>query len=171
MSDDTQVMVGDEAATLSQLAGIDFNAVEEVRQFTFPRGVFHWTVDPENPPCFDSIETEKGNKAIIRFTAVCINVVDVKQDPDNPIDPTDLVGKKHQETFFLSKAEDLGRVKALLIDLGIEGSGSFQDVMLKAVGIDFQAPIKHRADKNDKDRVYVNFDNGKGKIMPLAAAA
>ncbi len=82
-----------------------------------------------------------------------------------------MVGLQYTEGFFLSGAEDLGRVKALFVDIGMQGQGSVQDLCDQSIGKEFVAPITHRKDKNDTSKVYANIDRSAIEALGGIAAA
>lgn len=77
-----------------------------------------------------------------------------------PMVQSDLIGMKHREVFFFTVVEDVGRLKAFCVDIGVEmapGETIRVRALLEGIkGITFPGRIKHRQDKNDKEITYSN---------------
>ena len=167
MSD--QVLVGNDVVDLLDIAGFDMSAVAEVRSTRLPKGRYHLRCEEAK---LEAIESKKDGQPVkkpgVKFVLDVTNVVQLVDDRDNPppADPTILVGKKHIETFFITDpAQDLGRIKAFMVDCGYTGAGTLQEMLADFVGTQFDAVIAHRKNKDDPDIVYVNID--RSKIKPL----
>lgn len=158
---DVALSIGGAEVSLADIANLDMDGVVEVRFEVFPKGGYAWK------GIAGKIETTgegDNKKALISFESECFQVYGT----EDGIDPESLVGKKHREAFFLSgdKAlENLGRAKAYMSDTGFKGSGTLQELLDGWGGTQFKAKIKHRKDKNDEDRIYVN----QTKIEPFVA--
>jgi len=164
MSDenDDEIDMGGETVSLAQLAGIDLDGIQERRMLVFPVGSYVWEViaEPE-PPKLANI----GGKGAVRFNLKCLNVIHVKNPEEAPNgNPADLVGKNYGETFFLTSLESLGWLKAFMVDIGGQGKGALNSLLLGTVGLRFTAPIAMEKNKNDKDIVY--FKINRSKIVP-----
>ena len=168
MSDLEMVQLGSETVSLAELAGIDFSHVKEQRTFVFPVGHYLWQVSSEpEPPKLKKL----GDGAAIAFHLKCLNVLGLKEGGE--LKPDDLVGQVHRETFFISKLEDYGFVKAFMVDIGVPAqSGTPNDLGLACVDRKFAAPIIHTTNRKDKDAPpYVNINRAKGKIIPYIQKA
>lgn len=165
MNNETAVILNDQEFSLADLAGIDMNEVEA-------------NYGPENlPPCvvelrvidakLEAVKTKGGDgptKAAVRIETEVVNALSVV-DPNIPLES--LIGRKHYETYYLTDlAKDLGRVKALLVDSGFQGTGSLTDMLNQFVGHQFICAINNRKDKNDSDIVYANINLK--KVKPAA---
>mgnify|MGYP003131557574 CR=1 FL=1 len=141
--------------SIADIAGIDMDQVEEYRFQLPPQGAYVWQCQEAG---LDTIGQDPGTPAaVMTFKAlethglVGLNPSEAEQD---------FVGVEHREVFFLREAKDIGRVKAFLVDAGFAATGPFGD-MLKRFGDEkttFAGRIKHRPDKNDKDKKYANIN-------------
>lgn len=155
-----------ETITLADLAGIDMDDVTEKRGESLPKGVFVFEVDQNTPPHLAVIgEGDKAKGAAVVKTKV-IDVVAVS-DPDFKASPDTLIGKFHQETFFLTSLDGLGYLKAFLKDIGAPYNKDLKTMLFNSAGTRFQAPIAKKKDKDDADKVYTNFD--RSKLKPVSA--
>lgn len=156
------IKVGDMELSLADLAGLDMSTVAEYRVSAFPQGTFAWRgILAEIRP----IDTQDGKKAAIVFEAECTQVYAVA---DESVDADSLIGRKHQESFFLNDLQKgLGAAKAFMVDCGMSGSGALTELLTQFTGHEFGAQVKHRKDKNDPDKIYAGFR----KAMPLAEFA
>ena len=170
MSDELEglVSVGETEVDLSTLAGIELDDVAEVRSFDFPKGVYVWNISSDPAPKIATREVndpdnvgKKISKAVVVFALECTDVIKYTPEPDSKITEEDLIGKKHYEQFWLGNEDGIGRLKAFLVDSGVQASGPLIEVIQGTAGHAFQAPIKHARSKNDSDRVYVNLDLNK----------
>lgn len=160
-NDDDEIEMGGETVSLAQLAGIDLDGIQERRLLLFPKGNFFWEVSAEpEPPKLQNI----GGKGAVRFSLKCLRVDNVKNPEDSPIPVPELVGKFHNETFFLSTLESLGYMKAFMVDIGGKGKGALNELLLGTVGLRFTAPITIEKNKDDKDIVYHRID--RTRIVP-----
>lgn len=162
MSDELlNVVVGDEtqAASLDDIAGVDMNDVEEYRGGEpTPEGVFEWRIKGAEMGTKEVNDKDEGkvNRAVVLFE---LEAIACRQCKDTGLDPAQLVGTEHNEMFFIKDlAKDLGRLKAFMQDMGLQGAGPLKDLLAGAQGHEFVAAIRHRKDKNDASRVYANID-------------
>lgn len=168
MSDDT-VKLGEDLTTLADIGAMDLDAFAEKRMFRFPKGHFRWRVVADENTGAPAVQKigESGKGGVV-FNLECIDVKAVNDPslaPDG--DVMKLIGMKHRETMFLTTVDSIGYLKAFLVDMGSKGSGKMADILASTVGIEFEAPIVHRANKDDKDaEPYVNID--RNKIVPKA---
>lgn len=165
-NENAQIMVDGEMVSLADLAGISMDTVQELRSEPFPKGVYNWEVDTNTPPHIAVIGEDKNAKGAAIFKFKCLEVLTMT-DADYTGKAEDLVGKFHQETFFLTTIEGLGYLKAFLKDIGAPYDPNLKKMLFNSAGTRFQAPIMKRKDKNDSDKVYTNVNRGKLKpIMP-----
>ena len=155
MSDDTYtIKQGNEEmeVSLADIAGIDMNDVEEFEGGFEPTPVGVYTLG-----CRDAGLDELAGKAVIYFTfeiEVCHAII----EGDSGKDEDSIIGWEHKETIFIGDlAKSVGQAKAIMSKAGFRGQGSLQELLDEFVGTSFIAPIKHRTDKNDKDRIYSNI--------------
>lgn len=160
-NDDDEIDLGGETISLAQLAGIDLDGVAERRMLLFPKGNYFWEVvaEPE-PPKLQKI----GSMGAVRFTLKCLRVDNVAKPEDSPVPIAELIGKTHNETFFLATLDSLGYMKAFMVDIGGRGKGALTETLLGTVGLRFTAPITLEKNKNDKDIVYHRID--RTRIVP-----
>lgn len=168
-----KIIVDGVQMTLAEIAGISLDGVKELRGEAFPKGVFQWEVDSENPPSLGVIgEGDKAKGGVI-VQLKCIDVVTVN-DPEfaaSGQSNDSLIGKIHRETFFLSTAESLGYLKAFFADIGAPYDPDMLVMLPNSAGTRFQAPIGKRKSKDDADVVYTNIVRGKIKPMERAAGS
>ena len=161
-------MLDGQEVTLADLTGVSLDDVKELRGESFPKGVFIWEVDGEKPPHLAVIgEGDKAKGAAI-FRAKCLEVITM-DDKEFTGDVNSLVGKVHQETFFLTTVESLGYLKAFMKDIGAPYNPNVKDLLAGSAGTRFQAPIGKRKDKDDADKIYTNLV--RNKMKPLAGGA
>lgn len=171
-TDTVQILNNDvvQDVTIDQLLGFDLGQVEEVRGFPLtPEGVYEWRLvswSNKNVDWIPKGETETRTSMVLE---ALLEAISCRQAKDNEIDISTLVGTQFTEGFFLSAAEDLGRVKAFFVDIGMTGSGLISDLCDQSIGKEFVAPIVWRKDKNDTSKVYDNLD--RTAIEPLGEAA
>lgn len=146
------VNVGDAQISLEELAGVDMSGVEEYRFSIVPVGVYTFK---GVEAALTAIDTNEGKKAVVQFTA---EITSVLSTTDANADG--LIGKKHTESFFLSKdlQKGLGAAKAFMTDIGMTGNGTLNELLQQFTGHEFGAAIKHRKDKNDPDRIYAGMN-------------
>lgn len=151
----------DAEIALADLANIDMSGIKE-NEGGFeptPKGAYHFRCSDAE---LTSISTDKGERAIIRFSLEIKNVLSFV---DSEINPNDWIGKTHEETIFISDVEKgIGQAKCLMTNAGFTATGSLTQLLDAFVGTEFQAPIAQRKDKNDPDRIYANLKFG--KIVP-----
>lgn len=166
MNTDTMVTVGDgDQISLADLAGIDMADVVENRgPEPLPAGVYEFTVKEAE---LKTRESKGVNKPVVELkleVASCLVLV------NSELAPEDYEGQLHFETIWITDvAKDLGRVKALMVDAGLEGSGPVNDLLMSFIGHNFIAPIKHRKNPNDADIIYANIDSK--KVRPAIEGA
>lgn len=163
-----ELIIDGQKITLADLTGINLDDVKELRGVSFPKGTYVFEVDDEKPPSASVIGEGDNAKAAVTFRAKCLEVIHI-DDKEFEGDPNDLVGKCHQEAFFLTTLEGLGYLKAFFKDIGAPYNPNLNAMMAGSVGTRFQAPIGKRKDKNDADKIYTNIV--RNKIKPLAGAA
>lgn len=145
---------GDTEVSLADIAGIDMTSVEafEGGFEPTPKGVYLFDVKDAG---LDTITVDGVDKAVIYFEteiAECYALV------DDSIEPESMVGWKHRETVFISDLKkSVGQAKAIMQNAGFSGSGTLEEMLDAFCGSQFVAPIKHRKDKNDTDKIYSNI--------------
>lgn len=159
------VQIGDEMVSLSDLAGISMDEFQEVRGFGLPRGVFHFMIKSGK-----LLSLGDANKPAAQFECEVQKVLELAE-PDG-VDVNTLVSKVHNETFFITDpAEDIGRIKAFLADVGaIAANVSLEDALTNAVGCQFVGQIMRIKDKKDPDREYINLKRDKLRAVGAEAA-
>jgi len=159
MSENT-VMIGETEISLDELAGVDLSDVKEVRSSVTPAGKFHWRVVDAKLEAREATNKEdpqgpKINKPTITFelkSQNCFSLVDADLEPEDYIDIT------HRETFWLNDLKkDLGRVKAFLVDMGIDGNKALTDLLDESHGQEFVSDITNVKSKDNPDFVYANI--------------
>ncbi len=153
MSDqDLMLDVGGEQVSLADLAGLDMDAVAEVRGTTFPDGAFKFKTEEAK---LTIIGKGKDAQAGIQFKFKCTDVMALT---DTGKDAESVIGKSHHELCFLSEpVEGLGRAKAFMADTGYKGTGKLGVLLDGFAGHEFKAVVKQRTDKNDTSIVYANI--------------
>lgn len=162
MSDEIQVTIGESSVSLTDLAGVDLTDVKEVRSMVTPAGKFHFRIKDASLKAVEATNKEdpqgpKINKPVIQFeleSQNCFSLV------DDEADPADEIGIMHYEAFWLNDVKkDLGRVKAFLIDIGIDGNKAVSELLAEAHGIEFVCDINNVKNKDNPDIVYANMKN------------
>lgn len=161
MSDENlNVVIGDSELSLADIAGVDMSEVAEYRLVVTPAGKWHFRIMDMKLGTMEATNKEdpsgpKINKAVVQTECEAQNCLALI---DDTLDPANFVGRKHNETFWLNDlAMDLGRVKAFLVDIGLDGNKPFQELLDEAHGMEFVCDITNVKDKNDPDRVYANM--------------
>ena len=156
--------------TVDQLLGFDLAGVEEVRGFPLaPEGVYEWKIIEWTNKNVAWTDKKTGDAKISLVLDCKLEAISCRQAKDPAVVLTDLVGLSFTEGFFISASDDLGRVKAFLVDVGMSGSGTIATLCDQSLGSEFVAPVTHRTDKNDTSKKYDGLD--RTAIEPLVAAA
>jgi len=162
------VHVGDDEISLMDIAGIEMNEIEEYRLVVTPAGKFMWRILEAKLEARDVTNKEDPNGAKIKKVAItfelesqnCFALIDEK------LNPASYLGIKHYESFWINDAaKDIGRVKAFLVDVGIQAVGSLTDLLAQAQGVEFISDVTNVPDKNNPDFIYANLK----KPMTVAA--
>ena len=163
----------DKVVTLAEVAGIDMTTV--VAEFSTgfsltPEGVFEWRITSALLEPLEWTDGKGVDKSAL--TAVFnLEAIGCRQVKSDEFVAADLVGTEHQERFFLSNfIRDMGNLKAFFVAIGMQGTGTLQDILDQSVGIEFAAGIKHRKNKNDPDRPFANLDTKAIEALVLQAA-
>ena len=163
MSENALVQFGEEDVSLSDIAGIDMDNVEEVDYGfeTMQKISANWRVKEAKLDAFDE-------KPVIKVTCEVINCFAVLSATETR-KPEEFIGKVHDEIFNLNKdpIAGLGRAKKFMHDAGFQGNGTLQSLLDGFAGTTFDANIKHTKSKKNPDAVYANFD----KVHAATAAA
>jgi len=160
--ENANVMIGEVEVSLADLAGVDMSDVQEVRSSVIPAGKFHFRIKDSEMKAVESTNKEdpqgaKINKPVIRFELEAQNCFSLV---DDTLDPEDHINDKHYETFWINDLKkDLGRVKAFLVDIGIDGNKPLNDLLAEAHGMEFVGDITHSKKKDNPDEFWVNLKN------------
>src|SRR6185503_7609240 len=100
MAEHDIVEVDGKPVSLAQLAGLDLSDIEELRQFTCPKGIFVFEISRDDTGKPPGLRAGKG-KAYAMIPCKIIEVVAVT-DPEWTQPPVELVGKIHHELQFLT---------------------------------------------------------------------
>lgn len=174
------LLIDGQEVSLAQLAGIELDTIAEQRGGGLPMGLYDFEVlGGDDEPALKLIETGAGTtlvkKVALVFPCKVINVHGLKNNADAPNgNPAELIGKKHQESFFDPFRDEvsLGYVKSFLKDIGaLLAKQSIRAMWEASPGLRFTSPISHRVDKYDTDKVYTQFARGKIKALPRAATS
>lgn len=161
MNDKVSMVTFDgEEVDLARIAGLDMDQVKEVRFEDRPAGTYHMKV-------IEAVLTALGKDNPMPAVVVKCQVQNCLSLLDGS-DTQKQISKEHRETFFMKDGDGIGRLKAFLVDTGFKGTGTLKSLLDQFHGHEFMGVIKHTKDKNDTDRVYVNF--APGKVKPLAVA-
>lgn len=137
--------------TLLDLAGLDMETVE-ANDGSFeatPKGTFIWNV-------VNAALEEVAGKPTIQFELECIGCAAVLAEGKTP---DDMIGWKHKETIFINDAvKSIGQAKGLMVAAGLTQPGTLQNMLDAFCDMKFVSNIKHRKDKEDKDKIYANID-------------
>jgi len=157
------VTVDDLELSLDELAGIDLSEIKEVRSSAIPAGKFHWRITDaklesrEYSLDYDDPSSEKINSPVFVFELKaqnCFALINEELDPEDYMD----VEKIH--TIRIKKLKkDLGKAKAFLVDIGLDGNKSVTDLVNEAHGIEFVSDITNRANPDNPDFVFANLAN------------
>ncbi len=162
--DDNEMEVG-----LGDILGLDMAQVDafEGGFVTTPKGLYTWECKDAG---LDKLDTVNGARAVIYFECEC-QVAHAVMENDDGKDEENMVGWTHRETIFISDlAKSVGQAKAIMQNAGFTGSGTLEEMFDAFCGTQFTAPIAHRKDKNDTDRIYANFKVSK-ITPPIEVAA
>lgn len=170
MNNDTDLTfdMGDDKFTWSDLGSLDMETVPEYRFEQLPEGIFLFRVTKTER---ESIQTEKGNMPIFKFTSEVLRVLQVK---DANVNQDDLVGKEHTETIWLSEVvKGIGLLKAFLSDTGAKCSGTVLQIMdTGMIGHEYVGTIRKRRNRNDPDNPFIGLNYRKvAPATEVAAAA
>lgn len=174
-----KVIIGEETVSLADLAGVSLDDIAEQRGGGLPAGMYIFEVTSEHIPALVAIESNskdkqsKVMKPAIKVPVSVLECIAVKDPSEIPDGLSSLVGRLHTETFFITHPAEksLGFWKAFTKDIGGPTTGSMTSILQGCVGCRFQAPIQHKKDQNDEDKVYINIVRGKIKALPRVAAS
>jgi hypothetical protein len=138
--------------SLAEIAGVNLDDVEEFRFENLPVGAYTFQVVEAGLD-----EVGSNGKLAAIFKTKVLETHGLVGLPDGE-DESNYVGKDHRETFFVSEAQDIGRIKAFLKDIGLESSGvTLGDAVASAESHVFSGRIKHRTSPQDKSVKYANI--------------
>lgn len=139
-------------AGLADIAGLDITGFSENDgsfQVT-PKGVYDFAIKDAK------IEQVGDGPAITIETEIdkCHTII------SDELTEETVVGTKHREVFFLSKAEGgVGKLLYLANHTGFTTQQTtLQPILDEMIGHKFTGMVKHRKDKNDPDKIYSGID-------------
>lgn len=148
---------GSAAVSLADLLETDMTGIAEVRFTVLPVGVYIFAIKSAEIDTMPIEDKQDSSRTIERaFVQIVSTVIDCKAVADGT--EQDQIDKEHRTAFFIAKEEDLGRLKAFLVDIGMTESGKLKELLLKLPGWRYKAAIKHVRNKRDPDRPYINLD-------------
>lgn len=158
MSDITD-QVDESDFSLADLADLDVSEIAEVRFESLPPGSYEFEVTDTK---MDENTNKDGER---RFTIEFeLTILEVKAVLKAGVDKASLVGKKHNEKMFINPgAEDdkvkaaIGRVRALVTDMGGESAGKLGVMVENMKGHRFVGKIVSQKDKVDKSIEYARL--------------
>lgn len=159
-----EVFMEKTAITLADIAGLNMDEIKEERFENMPKGNFIFEVEKMWLGKFGEGEKAKGG---VGFKAKVLEVINVN-DKDFTGDPADLIGKMHQQVFFITQLKSVGFIKSFIKDIGAPYSPNFLKLLETATGTRFQGPISKRKDPNDTDKEYSSVVQA--KVKPLGNA-
>lgn len=155
MVDESEGMSG---YSLADLAEIDVSDIEEVRYSTLPAGGYEFEITEA-----DLGEDEKDGERRF-FARFDMKVVGVKAVLEQGVDKESLVGKSHNERFFVTPSdteekvkEAIGRIRAFITDIGQDSTGALGKIVREAKGHTFSGKIVKQKDRNDKSIEYARL--------------
>lgn len=154
---DTEELEG-EGFSLAELADIDVSDIDEVRFEGLPGGTYDFEVENADF-AEDAKDGEKRYKIEFDFKIIeCLSSIEPNVDREK------LAGRKHTERFFIypKKPKDdtektIGRVRAMVTDMGLNSAGKLGDIVRNAKGHTFRAKIVKQKDKNDPSVEYARL--------------
>lgn len=147
-----------EGFSLADIADIDVSEIAEVRFESIPAGSYGFEITEA-----DLGEDEKDGER--RFKAeFTMKINEVKAVLEQGVDKESLIGKSHNERFFIKPAEPqedvekaIGRIRAFIADMGLDNKGKLGDIVRSAKGHIFTGKIVKQADKTDKSITYARL--------------
>ncbi len=165
---------GGQMVSLSDIAGINMDSVEEARYSSFPGGMVQLKCEKAEL----GIRGTSPKFGIIKLDFVCTNVHSLV-DPNESTERT--IGKHHFEDVFIAggdltqadTAERIGYLKAFMHDTGFKVQGSLGELLQSYVGHEFVGMTKKKPRKDDPDLFNTSMGIGFGqwKAGPVQAAA
>lgn len=170
MSEDQKIVMqinGEDAElSLAELAGLDMTDVVEVRSTITPAGLYHWKIKDAKIEVVDVKDKEDPAitipKPTVQFELEAQNCMALV---DDTLDVQDYVSEKFFKTIWISTKKDLGKVKAFLVDIGIDGNKTLDVLIQESHGMEFVAKVSHAKNKDNPDRPWVNMD----EVMSMGA--
>lgn len=151
--------------TLGDLAGLNLDEVSEKRFEALPKMIGVFEAEKAWLGVFGEGDKAKGG---VGFKCKVLEVLSVN-DPDFKGSNDELVGKIHNQTFFITTLDSVGYIKAFFKDIGAPYDSNFTNMLMKAAGTRFQAPIGKRKNPNDTDQVFTQIVQN--KVKPVAGGA
>lgn len=162
---DAAINLEGQNVTLGDLAGLNLDEVQEKRFEALPKMIGNFEVEIAHLGVFGEGDKAKGG---VGFKCKVMEVLSVN-DPEYKGSNDELVGKIHNETFFITTLDSVGYIKAFFKDIGAPYDPNFKNMLAKAATTRFQASIGKRKDPNDTDKVYTQIV--RNKVKPLASPA
>lgn len=148
--------------SLIDLMGVDLNQVDEARfGELFPRS---FCVFECGEPKMEELKDNKVGSpthgkvigAIVTFPWHCIGVKEVNKE-EGIDDPSKLIGKVHNDLYFLKGATNLKYLKGYIADVGGDKTKPLGEGIKSVMGKRITAVVSHRADPNDSDKKYAGL--------------
>lgn len=144
--------------SLADFADIDVSDISEVRYTSLPAGAYEFKMTEA-----DLSEDEKDGER--RFKAEFeMEIVEVKAVLEAGVDKESLIGKKHNERFFVKPSDEqdkvtkaIGRIRAFITDIGQDSKGKLGDIVRNSKDHVFVGKIIKQKDKNDRTREYARL--------------
>ena len=164
-------------ASLDDLMQLPMDGVQPVYGFeNLEAGTFEFRFKAFEPKVV-AVSVDKKNPnadKIPRPVIACeLEVIGVRKTLNATTNHEELLGKQHNENFFITELErGMGGVQALLLGMGLSGRGTIRELLEQAINHDFVGNIKTRKDKFDPSVEYSNLDlKTVAPIGPPAASA
>lgn len=164
--------------SVMDLSGVDTSQIAEVRFERLPKGMYRFQIKEANLEQ-EKTKNDDDQDIPLFLLPVKLEVIAPLQLAMQHDNPESLKGKVMQHRIAKKiethqgkdKAEQdaetfVGMVKAFAVDIGINGSMPFGEIIQQMAGVQFDGPIKHTRNKNDEDNPFVNLDTQ--KIKPAA---
>lgn len=164
MEEETLFEIEGANLSLADLAGINMDEIAEKRGGAFPSGIFDFEVTAA--PLGEVGDKKKYPAVEAEFKILDVVKLDAAAPGEETPDANSLVGSTYKETIIIGSADNLGSMKAFVVDTGGKGSGRLVEMLEAWVGCRFRGRIKHRKSKNDEDVKFARLV--RNKVKPLA---
>lgn len=178
MSENDSIQIDGQSFNLADLANFGWEDVEAVKTTRLNAGSYIFSIEEASVKLQEINDKETNSKIKVMTIPIklkvdrCFGALPELGSNEEAPDPDSLVGKNHQETFFIKSTEAYGRFKQFLIDIGFvpqNPKATFQDIIASLPGTQFAGQIKHTRDKADTDKIYVNLRLDKVKSITAVA--